>query len=659
MLFEKSVQNNESANVNELIPRQIRLDAAVFTNLLKEYYNFLNEEGNPTRVINRIIAEHDLDKVYDDKYLDAIRKEIANGLPTSTYVQKTFLLKRIVDAYSLRGTEASIEFFFRIFFGEDPTIYRPWEHVLMPSQGTWTIGRRARIVLHMGNEDILRNNTLVQYDPFGNLRASLAIKSVRKQIFGEAYYFDIEFYTDAEDTFSNGLPVQTADGLARGRLIRSLASVNIVDAGLGYSPGDRIFIGGKERISFGAVVNTTGPLGQITSVVVVDPGLCASINYEKEISNDPRVIVNGSDVYLHGMIRTNGQVYFDTAPTDTLRAIGDPFRFEIANEDAAIVEANDIPVDIHATVSDAGLTILSVEQKISDTILYDFEYFAGHDAYGEPIEHEFDSSTKAKPLSDVVIMTNKVDPFDNTAYFTFTFDTVFLTEGRYTTDKGRPSGVCVLQDSFYYQVFSYEVTCGKPMSEWLGELKNFVHPAGLKAFGHVRSTILSDVGSEFTASINDTDYLYSELRSILFSGVSLTNDFEIELGEDLTSEDPYGALYGSTDPYDPFPSYKFFSSFVFGDGSDFPDFNPETGEGELDAYEYAIYYDDDNIIMSMPKLDRIGYEHKPSYYSNTQQSTGLRRGDDDVEASDPTLDPLLNTEIWRRELDSAEWILEE
>ncbi len=47
-------KNIEQSRVETLIPRQLVGDSLVLIDFLKEYYNFVNIEGNPSQVLNTI-----------------------------------------------------------------------------------------------------------------------------------------------------------------------------------------------------------------------------------------------------------------------------------------------------------------------------------------------------------------------------------------------------------------------------------------------------------------------------------------------------------------------------------------------------------------------------------------------------------------------------
>ena len=72
------------------------------------------------------------------------------------------------------------------------------------------------------------------------------------------------------------------------------------------------------------------------------------------------------------------------------------------------------------------------------------------------------------------------------AEFEIEFGSIAVTDGRYFKVKGQLSSSIVLQDSDFFQKFSYEVITQTPINVWEGSLKKTVHPAGTKVFANVR-----------------------------------------------------------------------------------------------------------------------------------------------------------------------------
>jgi hypothetical protein len=658
--FPEFFQNNiETPNLNEQLPLLIRQDARNLVELLEDYYRFLNDDDNPSNIIQRIIDEHDIDKVVDSDYLDRIQKEIATLIPTSPYVQKAFLLKRIIDSYGSRGTKESVLYFFRVFYNEDVTIYNPWERVLIPSQGKWTTEFRTHLVLHVGDESILTNNTLQQYDDNGVLRASIEIDTATKRVFGDRFYFELVLREDTlSGTFSNTFDVRTSDGNARGRLLRTLKNISISDGGEGYSVGDRLYLGGKENVTFQATVSRVDENGKIVSVTTSDPGVSSSLDYKAGVANDSSVIPNLSTVYLNGRLYCIPEDPTEPVNMDPTSPDYNPCKDYYFQTDSTITDntltsgdtvfpVNDVDVDtdilsryidedynpeggnqgytldITGTLTSNGLEITHAHQVLYDYVLHDFLVYdqadidsgvvvldysttgrdtSSYDAYGE--------ETK---VYDIVIQSNKVITFDsngdpeNIPEFELEFDTIYETNGFYSDERGRPSGYSVLQDSFYYQVFSYEVNTTLSIDDWKSDLEDLIHPAGFKLFGRVNSETEATISEDLTGEIAiDTDH--HPINYTVNDGVDITSSVNMS-SQTYNYDDPY--LYGVADPYLTEPPYTPYLGQPYFEGD-----YTATGLVSFDVvYDaYGVAYDAYGVVMSATLGAGLGLETNDSEY---------------------------------------------
>ncbi len=134
--FDTTAANTESLRVEELIPQQLRESSERFITLIKDYYEYLNTEGLPTYETNKIVDEHDIDKI-SEKYLDGIQGEIAKNIPDSAVMDRVSLYKKIVQYYTLKGSEESITTFFRLFFDEIVEVSYPKKRLFELSAGDW------------------------------------------------------------------------------------------------------------------------------------------------------------------------------------------------------------------------------------------------------------------------------------------------------------------------------------------------------------------------------------------------------------------------------------------------------------------------------------------------------------------------------------------
>jgi len=62
---------------------------------------------------------------------------------------------------------------------------------------------------------------------------------------------------------------------------------------------------------------------------------------------------------------------------------------------------------------------------------------------------------------------------------------IFTADGFYGNNDGKLSSNKVIQDSFFYQDYSYVLKTEITIDKWLDTIKKVIHPAGLKVFGEV------------------------------------------------------------------------------------------------------------------------------------------------------------------------------
>ena len=86
------------------------------------------------------------------------------------------------------------------------------------------------------------------------------------------------------------------------------------------------------------------------------------------------------------------------------------------------------------------------------------------------------------------------------------------TPGRFIDDVGKPSEIVQkIQDSFFYQNFSYVIKSETPITQWKTQVLENNHPAGFNMFGQLQLTGGKDIsgrriGTEFTKQVNINNY---------------------------------------------------------------------------------------------------------------------------------------------------------
>lgn len=135
-------KTKEVVRVESLLPSELREKGRRLLDLLGDYYTHVNEKNSPSYSIANINNARDIDEA-DQAYLDLIQREIAITVPKKLTADKVKLYKNLMKYYSVRGSEESIELFFKILFNDNVEVYYPQKSMLIPSSGTWDqSGRR-------------------------------------------------------------------------------------------------------------------------------------------------------------------------------------------------------------------------------------------------------------------------------------------------------------------------------------------------------------------------------------------------------------------------------------------------------------------------------------------------------------------------------------
>ena len=89
---------------------------------------------------------------------------------------------------------------------------------------------------------------------------------------------------------------------------------------------------------------------------------------------------------------------------------------------------------------------------------------------------------------------------DGNANVSVTLSGLGIKEGNWVTDDGKID-YKKIQDSYYYQDFSYVIRSGLVFTKYRDTIKNIIHPAGLQAFGEILIQSLIDVSPIFSSTV--------------------------------------------------------------------------------------------------------------------------------------------------------------
>lgn len=134
----------EGERALSVLPGHIRHSDYKIITLLRDYYNYINSEGQPSYEINSLVDNHDIDEV-SQKYIDEIAATFAASVPPAKFIDPRRFYKLALEYYKKRGSEDSVYSFFRIFFNEFVSIAYPKESIFVSSGDRSTTSDRFRL----------------------------------------------------------------------------------------------------------------------------------------------------------------------------------------------------------------------------------------------------------------------------------------------------------------------------------------------------------------------------------------------------------------------------------------------------------------------------------------------------------------------------------
>ena len=192
-----------------------------------------------------------LQVLFIKKFLDEIVRQFLPTLPSSFFekVDPALLIKNIRDFYVSKGTAKSIQFLFRMLYGESVNISYPREQLLSPSASQWKIDTLLRVRVVSGDPTKLSGQVLQQFadtsDDNVQYASALVQEVISLQIADENIF---EIYIDADSQVGDFVvPYKTILSENIGATDRIIS----VDSTIGWPERNGFFfINDSERVSY-------------------------------------------------------------------------------------------------------------------------------------------------------------------------------------------------------------------------------------------------------------------------------------------------------------------------------------------------------------------------------------------------------------------------
>jgi len=510
------------------------------------YATIDNYKPNPVNNIADLVNFRDPDNVISN-FLSNFRDEFLATLPDilANKVNKRNLIKNIKSLYRSKGTNRGHEIFFRVLFNEESQTFYPREQILRISDGKYDTLKVMRAIADIGDTTELVGRTITgadskayaivenvaQYQIGADTVTEFILNNdsiqgtfqILEQIQGSASDTD-DWYIKATVTGIPGTKTLTNDGSLNtiadtvavtaggvGAIFNideigsgGLTEIVINNKGLNYAVGDKLVFdntgtGGKNAAGFVRVING-GIAGEDSDQIVLEDGTMAADQY---FGNSIMQELGTGTGTIEKVFLTYSGTGYTSLPSVTITSLGTGGSVRAWGDEIGRITAlktielgkkyQDAPsppvlefynscvltgatglftVGQSCTVSGGQGTIVSYN---TSTNVLRIKNITGAFTEGQVLSADSGGSGTIAKIDVATANVNVVSVSD--------------TDGKFINEDGKLSEVTMkVQDSRYYQDFSYVLKVASSIAVWRDAFKKTMHTAGFYFTGQVDIT---------------------------------------------------------------------------------------------------------------------------------------------------------------------------
>ena len=111
-----------SSLIETQFPAFYRDEGEKFVAFVKAYYEWLEQSDNINYLARKLIDYRDIDKTID-QFLIHFKNKYLVDFPLTSFANTKSIVKKSLDIYRSKGSEAAVKLVMRLLYGEEATIY--------------------------------------------------------------------------------------------------------------------------------------------------------------------------------------------------------------------------------------------------------------------------------------------------------------------------------------------------------------------------------------------------------------------------------------------------------------------------------------------------------------------------------------------------------
>lgn len=296
----KDIEPYISPLIESQFPSFYREDGTKFITFIKAYYEWLEQSNNVLYQTRKLLEYRDIDQTVES-FIVYFKEQTLKNIQFDVATNKRLLAKNALDVYRSKGTERSIDLFFKLVYAEPAKVYYPGDDILKPSDNTWKIPTYLEVSETIYNPAFEgKQITGIESGATAFVENYAIKKKVNNETDADGNQLKISknihvfFITNVKGTFRYGEQIVhtgTTDPRNTPRIVGSLNELQVITGASDYVVGDIVTLSSNTGINGKAlvtsIINTTGQV----EFTLIEGGWGYSLS-PKIIISEKAIVVN-------------------------------------------------------------------------------------------------------------------------------------------------------------------------------------------------------------------------------------------------------------------------------------------------------------------------------------------------------------------------------
>lgn len=282
-----TIEKNISNFIETQFPEIYREEGPLFVEFVKKYYEWLESSNNAIYHSRRMLEYKDIDETVDD-FVVKFKQKYLSDIQFDTVSQTRQLIKHSLDLYRSKGTERSVDLFFRAVFGKPAEVYYPGEDIFRLSDGKWVKPKYLEVTPSDFNVQFVGK----QIVGINTGATAFVERYIRRKV--KKKYINILYISAIRGEFETGelisLYGQSLKNLPT--VIGSMTTLEIIAGSEDFKIGDIVSLTSNNGLQGKARVTTISDIVGIVQFNLNDSGWGYSANAEVLVSEKVLTLAN-------------------------------------------------------------------------------------------------------------------------------------------------------------------------------------------------------------------------------------------------------------------------------------------------------------------------------------------------------------------------------